>query len=388
MPKTAAQLGIKAPKEGFQDLGWYDGYQYKGGTFADARGVIHPDSNQVGAGQKVSEEVNRASAAAQGKSYPEFKAYLEGSNKTAYRPGVGSGGAVSGGGSATAGGGGGIGLAGSGMGTQAAINLPELYKGIYESSGIKDLQDKLSEQERGYIDATGQINDNPFLSEATRVGRVAKLDELYQKRTANLRNDIATAKADNETRLNLELKQFDINSEAAKQALDQFNTLLSMGALDNASGEDIAQLTRATGLSSGAIQSAIQKKNQTNRDTQVITSTADDGTVSAVVIDKQTGEIIAQNDLGKIGNRQNSGGGKAPSEREVKSYYLDNLRSDIANYRGIKDIYNLYSGYLDPNEILQIYNATSPFGPAKESYEELSRYGVKAPTGYEPDYGY
>jgi len=49
-------LGIKTPSGGFQQGGWYSGRQYWGGTLSDP-GVIHPSSNQSGAGQAVSNEV-------------------------------------------------------------------------------------------------------------------------------------------------------------------------------------------------------------------------------------------------------------------------------------------------------------------------------------------
>jgi len=49
-------LKIKAPAGGFQDLGWYSGRQYIGGTLSEP-GVIHPSSPQSGAGQAVSKEV-------------------------------------------------------------------------------------------------------------------------------------------------------------------------------------------------------------------------------------------------------------------------------------------------------------------------------------------
>lgn len=50
------QLGIKAPKDGFKDLGWYGGRQYVGGTLGEV-GAIHQNSSQQGAGQQVSNEV-------------------------------------------------------------------------------------------------------------------------------------------------------------------------------------------------------------------------------------------------------------------------------------------------------------------------------------------
>jgi len=61
MPKTAQELGIKAPSGGFQQLGWYPSatggsFQFKDGTFGES-GAIHSGSSQQGAGQRVSNEV-------------------------------------------------------------------------------------------------------------------------------------------------------------------------------------------------------------------------------------------------------------------------------------------------------------------------------------------
>lgn len=53
---TPQQLGISAPPGGFQTGGWYQGRQYWDGTLSEP-GVIHPLSNQQGAGQAVSNEV-------------------------------------------------------------------------------------------------------------------------------------------------------------------------------------------------------------------------------------------------------------------------------------------------------------------------------------------
>lgn len=324
-------LGIKPPKEGFQQGGWYNGRQYWGGTLSDP-GVIHPSSNQQGAGQAVSKEVNAQSAAAQGVSAPQLESYLDQQRKVVPKTNVlgqqlpgGGGGSLPGGGSSLPGGGGGT---GAGISAQPTLNLPELYKTLYDSSGISLLEGDLSAKEKEYIEAKGKINDNPFLSEATRVGRVAKIESLYNERTQSLRNDIATKKADIETKLNLETKQFDINSQSAQQALSQFNTLLAMGALDSANGDDIANITRSTGLSSNVIQSAISSKKQKDVQTQVITSTNDAGVVTATVINPQTGEIINQQSLGSIGNAQTGGAAKEPKPEEAVGQIIRNYLSD------------------------------------------------------------
>lgn len=273
---TASQLGITAPKEGFKDLGWYNGRQYVGGSFGEAN-QIHPNSPQQGAGQQVSSEVRAQSAAAQGKSTQEFDSYLKtqgapitqttiaNAANTSLPTGAGAG-------------------AGMGMGVQnpTVPNLPEMYKSLYEQAGISALEADLTEKEKAYIEAKGKTNDNPFLSEGTRVGRIAKLETLYNERTMAQRNEIAQKKADIDMQMNLATKQFDINSQAAQQALQQFGVLLDSGALNNASGEDIANLTRMTGLSSSMIQNAVQAQKIKGYQSSV--QTFDDGVNEGFVV--------------------------------------------------------------------------------------------------------
>jgi len=200
----------------------------------------------------------------------------------------------------TAGGGSGAGTSALPMFNQPTIDLQKSYETLFAGSGIGDIESTISTKEKARNDALAKINDNPYFSEATRVGRVAKLDQIFQNDTASLRNDVATRKADLETRFGLQTKQFDINSQQAQQAFTQFSSLLSMGALDNASGVDIANLTRATGLSSSQISSAIQAtKDAKKKDvpTQIIQT--DDGTNTGyAVINTQTGEIIKKETVG------------------------------------------------------------------------------------------
>ena len=210
-------------------------------------------------------------------------------------------------------------------------------------------------------------------------GRLKKLDEKFNADSSNIRNDIAMRKADVETKLNLQTKQFDIESDQAKQAFDQFNSLLGSGALDNASGEDIANITRSTGLPSSVIQSAIgvsQKKNAPKANTQVIQ--VDDGTnIKAVVINQDTGEIINEQVI-SASKPEKQAGAKKATEGEQKEYYMDSLRQDAQQGLTLSQILQLYTGYLDPNTIYQLYNANSRYGPdSGENIEKLSVYGIK-----------
>lgn len=329
-----ASLGIQAPSGGFQQGGWYEGRQFWGGTLSDP-GVIHPLSDQNGAGQAVSEEVNRQSAAAQNVSYDQFSSYLQelrnkqqqrqvqpqttqptqSFNPTSALP---SNADVP------------RSMAAPTIAESPVLNLPDLYKTLYDESGISSVEADLAAKERAFTEAKGKINDNPYLSEATRVGRVAKLEELHADRTANLRSQIETKKADIQMRLDLESKQFDINSESAQLALQQFNTLLGMGALDNASGEDIANITRSTGLSSNMIMSAVEAQKQSNL--QIMTETFDDGVnegFTIYAIDPQGNVVNSTQEItGK--SSKGSASGRYSEDPFVSSFIDQILGSDLS----------------------------------------------------------
>jgi hypothetical protein len=370
--------GNPAPKGGFQNLGWYSGYQYYNGSFAPQAGQIHPNSPQVGAGQAVSQEVNRQTSVAAGLAPGANQAYVDAQNAKPKAPAAPAPvnpnpGNLSAASLAEAGAGAGIGVT-----TPGTINLPDLYKNLSATSGIAELEADLSAKEKEYIEATGKINDNPFLSEATRVGRVAKMDELFQKRTANLRNEIATKKADIETQLNLQTKQFDINSQASRDALSQLNTLLSLGALENASGEDIANLTRNTGISSSMIQSAIQANKAKNVKSQVIQSEADDGTVTVTVINPDTGQIINQQSLGKIGNVQQGAQPKAQTASEQKASVLKSVTEYISSEK--------LQAQMSPEDVYKLLIQTYP-----EAFDYITQTwtprDIRIANGEEKPYG-
>lgn len=295
-----ASLGIKAPAGGFQQGGWYEGRQYWGGTLSDP-GVINPLSDQVGAGQAVSAEVNAQSAAQQGKTPQELEAYLQQQRdkqaKMTVAP-VSTRADYSAAGSTK-----GSNIASPGTGTGAgvgAINIPqpvdlvETYKKLTQESGVNEVQAEIDKKTKAFNDAQAIINDNPYYSEGTRTGRIAKLKDMYNNDITALTNQIATKKADIDTLMNLQTKQFDINSQNAQLALQQFNALLDAGALDNAAPEDIANITRSTGLSSAMIQSAVNAKKIAGYNTA--TQTFDDGVNEGFVVYTvdQMGNIINQ----------------------------------------------------------------------------------------------
>jgi hypothetical protein len=255
------------------------------------------------------------------------------------------------------------------------FDISQIYQQLQTDSGVSIEEAKLSEMDRGFIEAKGDINDNPYLSEGSRSGREATLTKLHDERTANIRGDIATKKADIETQLNLQIKQFDINSQQAQQSFSNAMNLLQSGALDSASGESIAQLTMSTGIPSDMWYSAIDANKKKNVQTSMIQSTADSGEVTVSVINSDTGEVIKQTSLGNIGNQQGSGTGVSASDKKIADQQStqQNAIGDIQRGSTLKDIINHYSvaGGLTIEELYRLYNSYSPYGQAKENVDDV-----------------
>lgn len=358
-----------------QQGAWYDGQQFWGGSLSNP-GQINTQSNQQGAGQQVSNEVVA-------QTNPANVQYLQQQQQQPQAP-VAPPMMPTGGLSSISTSPGSIGTTGVGISPAATLNLPQLYESLYASSGIRDIESQLLSKTNDYKAAVSKIKDNPYLSEGTMTGRIKKLDEKFGADSQNIKNDIAMRKADIETQLNLQTKQFDINSESAKQALDQFNTLLSAGALDNISGEDIANLTRATGLSSSMIQSAIDANKKKNEPALNIEKVDDGTNVYAVAIDSK----------GNIVNRQLLGA-SAPTAAEIKAgqpakataaetkasesqQNTANLVTDIKGRHTLRELITYYSKVLSIDEIYRLYNTYSPYGAAKETLAQVKQGKYKA----------
>lgn len=178
---------------------------------------------------------------------------------------------------------------------------------------LTEVQSRIEQKRRSLAEAEANINDNPYYSEATRVGRIAKLREKAQQDIAidqtelgiaqtgisQAENKLSTAKADAQVKLNIAAQEYNIKSSEYQQNLQLFSTLLTSGALESASGADIAQITTATGMSSSMVQSIIDFQKKKNAPNPSLVTT-DDGTNQYVVaIDPKTGNVIQKQVLGK-----------------------------------------------------------------------------------------
>lgn len=368
-----------------QQGAWYDGQQYWGGTLSN-KGQINSLSNQQGAGKQVSAEVNRQSSVAQGKAPDAIQNYLYGSS--GYTPGGVDGGSGLGAGAA---------FSGMSGGGQSSLNLEELYSNLMNSEEMKAIQSevdaanaKLTQRRAENAEAEALINDNPWYSEATRVGKIGKQREKFTADEQNILNEVALAqdklakaRAEAETRLNISMKQYDINRQEYQDNLTRFNMLLESGALDGASGADIASISTATGISPSMIDSILKAQKAKNVSPQVITSTDDSGRVTFTVVDALTGNIINQQDLGRIGKADGSGSTMKFGSAE----YTATSRQGI--HSGLTAAKNSY-GHVSPTIFNQALNAylADGLGSASDFYNEYANLTDPYRSDFESAYGF
>lgn len=375
---TAAALKIAAPAGGFADNGWYAGRNYDAATqtFGEANqnwSNNNPDKNK---GQ-VSAEVRAQSAAAQGKTPAEFDSYLA-SQGASNLSGNGFGDSWSPSGSPGSGG-------GVGYTAPAPIDLMGEYNTLQDNAGIAGIQAELQAKKQSYDKATSQINDNPFLSESSRVGRVQKLSTDYQNSTATTQDKLKLAQADADTRMGLYQKQYDINNAATQQSLKQFDSLLQSGALNGASVDDIAGLSKSTGMSTGMIQSAIKASNDKNVQTSTISF--DDGTNQGfAIINTKTGQVISKQIIAaskptaaEQKAATGGGGSTTASAAQNKQQAVAQLPTDARNGWTLGTMMNFYQQFgLSAQQIYNTYRSANYYKatPAQQKADQ-AKYHVK-----------
>lgn len=378
-------LGIKAPTGGFQTGGWYNARQYWNGTLGEVN-QIHQESNQQGAGKEVSAPVVAASNPAQNLAPGTNEAYIASEKAKQEKlnpPVVGPSGTPNFVSDTTtptnnAGGTSAIGSA------KPTIDLTSVYNTAYNTpeitasnKAVSDAQAEIDKAQAAHDAEMAIINDNPLYSAGTMTGKADKLDKKFSADLNRLQNakaiaagELAQKKADAEIKVNLAMKQYDINNQAYKDSLSLFNSLLDAGALINASGTDIAGYASTLGIPTSMINSIVSSQKAKAVNSQVITATDNSGNMTAVVINKDTGAVISKTSLGKID------GTKVGTATDTKQSYYNYAKSDARSGVTLQQMLQIYGGYLTPNEIYATYNSNSTHGPAKEDANMLKSYGI------------
>jgi hypothetical protein len=375
-----------APTGGtYQDLGWYPGvgggsFQYYKGTWG-ANGAINPNSPQQGAGQKVSNEVVA-------QTNPANVPYLANTPATATPPSGGQPSAQGAGASPTDTGGGGTG--GVSMPSAPTFDVVAATKAAYETPEIIAAQKAITDRQQALADAQTNINDNPFYSEATRTGKLSKLETQANNDIKVQQDKLTMLNADAQIKLNAQTQQYNINNDAYKTNLSNFNNLVSQGALDNASASDIANLSIQTGIPTSMIQSIAKAQSQKDNPVSMIQSTDNQGNLTLLAVDKN-GKIVNQTTIAGAGKSTTSG---TAADKKISDEQANTQNAAAAAKAGaqLKELVDHYGSVLSIDQIYQIYNSnatdsiTGQRVTAKESLDSVKqgRYANVANSGWQP----
>lgn len=173
---------------------------------------------------------------------------------------------------------------------------------------ISDIQAEIDAKTKAKDEEVALIADNPMYSEGTMTGKISKVTNKYDADVARLNTNLATAK-------------------------ESYNTLVKAATPE----------------------------------TETIESTNDAGETTVVVINKKTGDIISSKNLGKIGKATKTGGTATEKTQEA----VNEVKAAASAGESFKDILATMgnSSGLTPNQIYNLYNANSNWGPIQLAHE-------------------
>lgn len=283
----------------------------------------------------------------------------------------------------------------------AQPSIPD-FQGIYDSAiqqGTKDylaqsdaVTQKLLDRERSKNEQAAKIGDNPYLSEATMSGRLAKIDQKYNADTANLLNEqraiegkISGAKADAQVKLGIAQNQYNLENQQYQQTVQKYSSLLSAGALTNASGQDIAQAALAIGVPTSMIQSIIDKQKK-DAEVKPTLQTIDDGTNQYVVAIDDKGNVINKSVIGQSKPTKTTGGLTAgQSAAQAKEQNLADVTTQVY------DTFNMIKGgqgYVSKEDWAKMKSAVLASGAMTASQFDKEFDSFKNPEGADNGYIY
>ena len=189
----------------------------------------------------------------------------------------------------------------------------EVFKDVLNSLGYQDAKTKLDEATKAYNEAMGGVNENPWISEAGRVGKLAKLQDKYFPIITLLENQLNRAREDAESAATRAINTMQQNRQYQKEELDFYmqRAEAEVSAQAKASEADIKfryqtypdYLKTMSDISSGATKDALDaelKRLQIEKAKIDISGVSPDS--SNVVIQKQNDIAVLQDKVNTIDN--------------------------------------------------------------------------------------
>lgn len=142
------------------------------------------------------------------------------------------------------------------------------------SSTISALDKEVAKRDKAYSEAISLVNDNPFYSEGTRVGKQAKVDEKYQIDKGNLINQRATYQQQLEA---FNTQQKDAADQAFKEKVasqpvlqtfkDSAGNTISVG-IDPYTNRVVSQTNLGGGSTGSSVNDILNRARTPNQSTQ------------------------------------------------------------------------------------------------------------------------
>jgi hypothetical protein len=182
-----------------------------------------------------------------------------------------------------------------GMPEEQKIDLSSLYEKYFNTEEIKAKETEASDIEKKRDDAITSMQNNPWFSQATRGGKIGAIRSDSERNLERINNELTRLQTDAQIQYNIQLQQYDINRQAYQDSLNLFNSLVSSGAIENASSSDIAKLSVQTGIPTSMINSIIQ----TSKTSKLTTQSYEDDSGQYLLYVDPSGNIVNKTFLGK-----------------------------------------------------------------------------------------
>lgn len=279
------------------------------------------------------------------------------------------------------------------LGAAPTIDIQAITNSAYNTPEIQAAQKAIDDRSAALAKASAEINDNPFYSEATRVGKQRSLTDQANNDIKVQQEKLATLKSDAAIKVNAATNQYNINNESYKQSLNTFFSLANAGGLSGASADDLSKFAISTGIPMSFLTSIQTQAKAKDNPPQLISSTDNSGQVTITAVDKNTGNIINQVTAGNVGKGDKPGKNNTPTVAETKAQYSAWAQEDAKSGKTLQDLISYYgvSGGLTVDEIYRIYNSTgyyrdasNPSGVAKETLAQAKQGQFSNQPGFKP----
>jgi len=263
---------------------------------------------------------------------------------------------------------------GTSMGTgSSGVNLNDIYNTALNDPALKALEEELTSKKTARDTAEADINDNPYYAEATRVGKITKLNQRANNEISTLQSQIDSKKADAQIKVNIATQQYNIDDKNYQNNIQKLNMLISSGAITGASSTDLANIAVATGISTSMLQGIVAKAKTDAIKPQIGTETDNNGNVTVYAINPQTGEKLYTTSIGGIGKTKDTGDGTTNTNKYLTQAVSVLKQVDTMNYGTEDKMLSSWEANEAYNRILSLVKGDSALADA--TFKQAVSYG-------------